>query len=78
MADYLATNRLWRREIARNFDLPDDVKDKLLSVHDSLLTAAFDAARGDYGSIDAYLSEAIGLTQPALDHLRRRFLEPDA
>jgi protein-tyrosine phosphatase len=78
LADYLATNRLWRREIARNFDLPEAVKDKLLSVHESLLTAAFDAARGAYGSIDAYLAEAVGLDGPALAHLRNRFLDAGA
>jgi protein-tyrosine phosphatase len=75
-ADYLATNRLWRREIARNFDLPGPVKDTLLSVHESLLTAAFDAARGAYGTIDAYLAEAIGLDDAARAHLASRFLEP--
>jgi protein-tyrosine phosphatase len=78
LEDYLATNRLWRREIARNFDLPEAVKDKLLSVHESLLTAAFDAARGAYGSIDAYLAEAIGLDGPALAHLQDRFLDAGA
>ena len=74
--DYLATNRLWRREIARNFDLPPDVKDTLLSVHESLLVAAFDAARGAYGSVDAYLVQAIGLDGAARTALMDRFLEP--
>ena len=75
LADYLATNRLWRREIARNFDLPEAVKDKLLSVHESLLVAAFDAATGAYGTIDAYLTEAIGLDQASRASLQSRFLE---
>lgn len=61
LADYLATNRLWRREIASNFDLPPAVKDALLSAHEELLAAAFAAARGAYGSLDAYLAEAVGL-----------------
>jgi protein-tyrosine phosphatase len=75
LADYLATNRLWRREIARNFDLPPPVKEALLSVHEGLLEAAFDAARGEYGSIDAYLEQAIGLDRDARAHLAGRFLE---
>jgi protein-tyrosine phosphatase len=75
LADYLATNRLWRREIARNFDLPPDVKDTLLSVHESLLVAAFDSARGAYGSIDAYLAQAVGLDGAARTSLMDRFLE---
>ena len=75
LADYLATNRLWRREIARNFDLPASVKDVLLSVQESLLVAAFEAAVGAYGSIDAYLTEAIGLDGAARAMLAERFLE---
>jgi protein-tyrosine phosphatase len=78
LADYLATNRLWRREIARNFDLPAPVKDTLLGVHEALLVAAFEAARGAYGSIDAYLAEAIGLDQAARAALQERFLEAAA
>ncbi len=59
--DYLATNRLWRREIAGNFDLPPELMDVLLSAHESLLNAAFDAIDDAYGSLDAYLVQAIGL-----------------
>jgi protein-tyrosine phosphatase len=76
VADYLATNRLWRREIARNFDLPEAVKDVLLSVQESLLAAAFEAAREAYGSMDSYLAEAIGVDAAMRDTLRGRFLEP--
>ena len=76
LADYLATNRLWRREIARHFDLPPPVKEALLSVRESYLTAAFDAARGAYGSMDAYLAQAIGVDAPARAALAERFLEP--
>ena len=74
--DYLATNRLWRREIARHFDLPPAVKEALLSVHESMLTAAFDSARERYGSTDAYLAETMGLDAPTRAALADRFLEP--
>jgi protein-tyrosine phosphatase len=73
--DYLATNRLWRREVARNFDLPPPVKDTLLTAHAALLTAAFDAVRGAYGSIDAYLDRAIGIDEAARIVLADRLLE---
>ena len=73
--DYLATNRLWRREIARNFDLPPPVKDALLAANAELLTAAFDAIRGAYGSIDAYLVKAIGLDADRKAALADRLLE---
>jgi protein-tyrosine phosphatase len=78
LADYLATNRLWRREIARNFDLPGPVKDTLLSVHEALLVSAFDAARGAYGTMDAYLAEGIGVDASARAALADRFLEAGA
>jgi protein-tyrosine phosphatase len=72
--DYLATNRLWRREIARNFDLPQPVKDTLLGAHAVLLTSAFDSVRGAYGSVDAYLERAIGLNAAARAELADRLL----
>ncbi len=71
--DYLATNTLWRREIASNFDLPPAVKDVLFSANESLLTAAFDALRAEYGSLDAYLEQAIGLDPAARAELVDRF-----
>jgi protein-tyrosine phosphatase len=70
--DYLATNTLWRREIAGRLDLPADVKDVLLSAHEELLIAAFDAVRGAYGSVDAYLERAIGLDDAARARLLDR------
>jgi protein-tyrosine phosphatase len=73
--DYLATNRLWKREIAGFFDLPPDVKDALLSVDEALLSAAFDAARTQYGSMDAYLERAIGLDGGARARLADRLLD---
>jgi protein-tyrosine phosphatase len=61
MADYLATNRLWRREIPNALELPPVVKDTLLTAHATLLTSAFSAVNGAYGAVDAYLERAIGL-----------------
>ncbi len=73
MEDYLATNTLWRRELASNFDLPPAVKDVLLSAHETLLAAAFDALRDEYGSLDAYLEQAIGLDAAGRAKLVERF-----
>ena len=66
LEDYLATNALWKREIAGFFDLPADVKDVLLGAHQTLLVAAFDAVRAEYGSVEAYLDQAIGVDVAAL------------
>ncbi len=73
MEDYLATNTLWRREIASNFDLAPAVKEILFSAHESLLVAAFEALRAEYGSLDAYLERAIGLDAAARAALASRF-----
>ena len=73
MEDYLATNTLWRREAAASFDLPAPVKDILFGAHEPLLVAAFDALRDEYGSLDAYLEQAIGLNPAARATLIDRF-----
>jgi protein-tyrosine phosphatase len=59
--DYLATNRFWRRETARGLDLPPAVAEMLLGANAELLEAAFTAIRVEYGSIESYLAQAIGL-----------------
>lgn len=74
MQDYLATNALWRRESAKSLDLPDAVKNMLLSAHPDLLTAAFDALRGAYGSVDTYLERAFGLNAAARAALQNKLL----
>jgi protein-tyrosine phosphatase len=74
LADYLATNTLWRREIANFFELPADVKDTLLSAHAELLIAAFAAIDGAYGSVDSYLERAIALDDAGRAALKDRLL----
>jgi len=73
VADYLATNRLWRRESAV-FDMDQPLKDVLLSAHTGLLVAAFAAIKGAYGSVDAYLEQAIGLGPAERSALRARYI----
>jgi protein-tyrosine phosphatase len=72
--DYLATNTQWRREIGASFDLPAPLKEVLFGAHEALLTAAFDAIRERYGSVNAYLEEAIGLDAAARARLAERLL----
>jgi len=74
MQDYLATNTLWRQEIGASFDLPAPLKEVLFAAHEEVLTAAFDAIRERYGSVDAYLAEAIGLDVAARARLADRLL----
>jgi len=75
MADYLATNTEWKREIASRFDLPEAVKSVLLGAHAPLLTAAFEAIGVEYGSLDAYLHRAMGLDGAARAQLHALYTQ---
>jgi protein-tyrosine phosphatase len=74
LEDYLATNRFWRRETVRDFDLPPGVSESLLGAHASLLEGAFDALRREYGSLEAYLAGPIGLDAAARAQLAGNLL----
>ncbi|MDR3465209.1 MAG: tyrosine-protein phosphatase [Xanthobacteraceae bacterium] len=60
--DYMLTNELWQAPqavIAAPFS--DEVRSVLLSVEESYLAAAMDAVRADYGGLDAYFTEGLGV-----------------
>jgi protein-tyrosine phosphatase len=59
--DYLLTNRFYRRDPSASVDLPDDVRQVLGSVEASFLAAAFDAICREYGGLESYFSEGLGL-----------------
>lgn len=75
LADFEATNRLWRRDTVPSDDLPPDIRASLLQAEPALLTAAFDAARQRHGSIDRYLAEALDLGPAPRARLRELLLE---
>ena len=52
-----------------------EVIEPLMSVHPTFLEAALETLHADYGSIDAYLSDGLGLEDEALEALRDAFLE---
>src|SRR5664279_4070749 len=59
--DYLLTNRFYRRDPGASSDLPDDVRQVLGSVEASFLAAAFEAISADYGDLESYFSDGLGL-----------------
>jgi protein-tyrosine phosphatase len=61
LADYLATNRLWRRETARHLDLPPALREALMGAHRYLLDAAFAAIDRTAGSFEAYCTDVLQL-----------------
>jgi protein-tyrosine phosphatase len=73
--DYLATNRLWRRDAEVSAGLPQVVADTLLSVQPAFLEAAWDAIHQGWGSIDAYLHDRLGLDDTRMAALRARLVE---
>ncbi len=76
VADFEATNRLWRRDTVPSEDLPAEIRESLLRAEPGLLASAFAAARERHGSVEAYLDEALGLTGARRTHLQDMLLEP--
>jgi len=75
LADYLATNRIWRREHALPPDTPDAVRDTLLAAHRPLLEGALDQALGSYGALERLFEDGLGLDPARLRALRGTMLE---
>jgi protein-tyrosine phosphatase len=73
--DYLLTNRFYRRDPSASSDLPDAVKQVLGSVQASFLAAAYDAIDADYGDLESYLRDGLGLGTAEREQLAARYLE---
>ena len=75
MADYLATNRIWRREHALPPDTPAALRDTLLTAHQGLLEHALTQAVDRYGSRERLMAEGLGLDAAGLGRLCDTLLE---
>ena len=73
--DYLLTNRFYRRDPASATDLPDDVRRAIGSVESSFLAAGFDAIRSDYGDLETYFREGLGVGERERASLKARYLQ---
>jgi protein-tyrosine phosphatase len=73
--DYLLTNRFYRRDPSASSDLPDEVRQVLGSVQAPFLAAAFDAVRTDYGDLESYFTDGLGLGRGERAALEARYLE---
>jgi protein-tyrosine phosphatase len=73
--DYLLTNSFYRRDPSASSDLPDDVRQVLGSVETSFLAAAFEAICADYGNLESYFSDGLGLGAGERARLAARYLE---
>ena len=75
LADFEATNRLWRRDTVPAADLPDSIRESLLRAEPGLLEAAFAAIHREYGTMDAYFDGALDMDAAALARLRSQLTE---
>src|SRR5450631_495519 len=73
--DYLLTNRFYRRDPTASSDLPEEVRQVLARVEASFLAAAFDAIRDDYGDLENYLVDGLGLGAGERARLQARYLD---
>jgi protein-tyrosine phosphatase len=74
--DYLLTNRFYRRDPSHSPDLPEEVRLVLASVEASFLAAAFEAVDAEYGDIDGYFNDGLGLGARERASLQAGYLEP--
>ncbi|CCD92834.1 conserved hypothetical protein [Bradyrhizobium sp. ORS 375] len=74
LGDYLLTNQYFRRDAAAHPDLPQDVLETIGTVQASFLAAALDTVREEYGDLQAYLREGLGIDEIARTALQRRYL----
>ncbi|HEY0566770.1 MAG TPA: tyrosine-protein phosphatase [Xanthobacteraceae bacterium] len=73
--DYLLTNRFYVRDPSHSPDLPEEVRLALASVQASFLGAAFEAIRADYGDLESYFRDGLGLGAEQRQTLQTRYLE---
>jgi protein-tyrosine phosphatase len=73
--DYLLTNRFYRRDPSASPDLPEEVRRALGSVEASYLAAAFEAIRADYGNLESYFNDGLGLGARERARLDATYLE---
>ena len=72
--DYLLTNQYYRRDPNSASDLPDHIKQVLGSVQPAFLAAAFEAIDADYGDLETYLKDGIGIGTAERTALKARYL----
>jgi protein-tyrosine phosphatase len=73
--DYMLTNRFYRRDPTAGTDLPDDVRQAIGSVHASFLAAGFEAVSADYGDLESYFRDGLGLGDRERAALQQRYLQ---
>lgn len=77
MRDYLLSNERLKLEPASRPGLDPEVVSVLYRVQPDFLNAAFEAVEQDFGSLESYLHEGMGLGLAERERLKELYLEPD-
>ena len=75
VADYRATDRLWRKDFPMPPGAPKPLADALYGTHPQLLDAALAVGVAPYGDMAVLLEQGLGLSAPRLARLRDLLLE---
>jgi len=75
MRDYLLTNERLQPPRHSRFGLAPDVAAVLWRVQPEFLEVAFDTVQAEYGGVEAYLRNGLGLGEPERQRLRTLYLE---
>jgi protein-tyrosine phosphatase len=76
MQDYLLTNERLKPASLNITHLPPHVGKVLFGVQPAFLHAAFDAVRQQFGSLEGYFREGLGVRDAELARLKALYLEP--
>lgn len=75
MRDYLLTNERLKMPDASRYGLTPEVGKVLWRVQPEFLQAAFEAVQADYGGLEGYFREGLGLRDAERERLRQLYLE---
>ncbi|MGV3681591.1 MAG: tyrosine-protein phosphatase [Acidovorax sp.] len=78
MQDYLLTNNLYRRPVGMGSHAPEEVLAVLWRVQEEFLDAALHMVDQDYGGVQTYLVEVLGVDAAAQRQLVAQYLQPAA
>jgi len=78
MRDYLLTNDRLKMPEGVRYGLTPEAAMVLWRVQPEFLDAAFDAVRSDYGGLEAYFHEGLGLGREERERLRQLYVQPAA
>jgi protein-tyrosine phosphatase len=73
--DYLLTNRFYRRDPNSAPDLPVEVRQAIGSVESSFLAAGFEAVNAQYGDLESYFRDGLGLGTSERNELKARYVQ---